>query len=307
MTGCDHKKLREQNNRVSLQGKNVLVVGGTGGIGAGAAIRFAQLGASVTIAGRNQQNGAEMVEKMKAASPAAAQFYYLPVDITVMADVKRFAREYMELNKEGLSILVVTSGGLNVGPRRDTTEGIEHNFAISYLGRFLVINKLLPLLLRAPDGARVMSVLSAGHGGPISDLDDIEMKKPGAYSKVKSASYNSILNDFMVDELAAQCKDKNIAFFHLAPGAVATDILKNNNVMGASLMTPVFGWLATSPEDYAEVIAHVAISPEFVPAQSGYLLDKKAQPASRHKFLSQPGAREQVWNYSVETSGLNRD
>ena len=43
---------------------------------------------------------------------------------------------------------MVTSGGLNTGPRRDTVEGVEHNFAVSYLGRFLLVNRLIPLLLK---------------------------------------------------------------------------------------------------------------------------------------------------------------
>ncbi len=66
-------KFREVNNLLNLRGKNILVVGGTGGIGmhkkrmtnnkfyyfnnnvgAASAIRFAQLGASVTIAGRSK-------------------------------------------------------------------------------------------------------------------------------------------------------------------------------------------------------------------------------------------------------------
>eukprot|EP00026_Physarum_polycephalum_P011051 Phypoly_transcript_11245.p1 GENE.Phypoly_transcript_11245~~Phypoly_transcript_11245.p1 ORF type:complete len:310 (+),score=49.42 Phypoly_transcript_11245:101-1030(+) len=302
------RTFREANNLISLRGKNVLVVGGTGGIGAAAAVKFAQMGASVTIAGRNKQNGAEMVAKMESVSPnkAEAQFHYLPVDITIMADVKRFTNDYMQLNKEGLNTLLVTSGGLNVGSRRDTSEGIEHNFAISFLGRFLVINRLIPLLLKAPEGGRAMSVLSAGvHPGTL-DLNDIEMKQPGAYGKVQSAKSNSICNDAMVDELAIRYKDQNVSFFHLAPGPVGTDIMSNNNVPLSSVLTPLVKMLATRPEDYAEVLAHIATAPEFGPGHSGSL-DQKAKRTKQYDFLKTAANREAIWNYSVEVSGLNKD
>ena len=52
---------------------------------------------------------------------------------------------------------------------------------------------------RAPGGGRAMSVMSAGvHPGKV-DLEDIEMKKPGVYSKYQSAIVNSIANDAMVE------------------------------------------------------------------------------------------------------------
>lgn len=297
---------RELNNRLILRGRNVLVVGGTGGIGAAAAIKFAQLGASVTVAGRNQKNGMDVVAKMTDASPnkESAEFHYLPVDITLMADVRRFTNEYMKLNNRGLNALVVTSGGLNYGPVRNTSEGNEHNFAISYLGRFLVIARLLPLLVKASEGGRALTVLSAGRAGPI-DLDDIQMQKPGAYTKSKSLAVNCMATDFMVEELTERTKGNNTAFYHLDPGAVATDLLTNNNIPLASIATPLMKWFITAPEDYAEVVVHIATAPEFGPERSGIGLGPKAQPVKAHKFQSTPGAREKVWKYSEEVSGLN--
>lgn len=44
-----------------------------------------------------------------------------------------------------------------------------------------------------------MSVLSAGTGANIENLDDIEMKKKGAYSKIKSGYTNCACNDLMME------------------------------------------------------------------------------------------------------------
>jgi len=219
----------------------------------------------------------------------------------------RFTNEYTSLNKEqGLHLLLITSGGLNVGPRRETVDGVEHNFSISYLGRFLLINRLLPLLLQN-QGARVMSVMSAGQGGPIDNLDDPEMKAPGTYGKLKSASYNSMANDLMMDELTVRHKDKDIAFYHMFPGMVATNIMSNNNVPLASVMDPLVRCIATKPEDYAETVVYIATSDEFGSSKSGTSLNEKAEAYKPHEFRSNPENREKLWRYSVETSRLNED
>lgn len=302
-------QVRASNSKLFLAGRNVLVVGGTGGIGAAAAIKFAQLGANVTIAGRNKQNGAEVVEKMIAISPnkETAKFKFLSVDITIMKDVRRFTSEYIEYNNEGLNTLLVTSGGLNYGSKRDTEEGVEHNFALSYLGRFLTINKLIPQLLKAKEGGgRAMSVLSAGVGTEI-DLEDIQMKRDGAYTKLKAVGVNSMANDLMVEELSEQNKGKDVAFFHLNPGFVVTDILHNSKIPLATFWKSIMKWFGNTPEEYAEIVVHIATSPDFGPENSGIGVDQNAKKTKRNAFQDTPGARERLFQYSAEISGLNLD
>jgi len=304
------QKFREANNQLFLGGKKVLIIGGTGGIGAAAAVRFAQLGADVTVAGRNQESGDAVVAKMSKAAPQrdgfAPEFAFKKLDITAMSDVNRFAEDYTSsLGGQGLNMLVITSGGLNLGERRDTAEGIEYNFAICYLGRFLVINRLMPALLRA-DSARAVSVLSAGRAGAI-DLDDVEMKKD--YSKTKSERYNSISNDYMMEEFTKRYSGKhNVSFFHVAPGIVATDIYKNSGGSGvlSSGLKCLSGLLGQQPEEYAENLVYIASSPELTPL-SGRGLTRDATPTKRIAEHDTPGASEKLWTYSAEVSGLAKN
>jgi len=304
------QKFREANNQLFLGGKKVLVIGGTGGIGAAAAVRFAQLGADVTIAGRTQESGDAVVAKMRNAAPQrdgfAPEFAFKKLDITLMSDINRFSKDYTEsLGDQGLNMLVITSGGLNLAARRDTPEGIEYNFALCYLGRFLVINRLMPALLRA-DGARAISVLSAGRAAPI-DLDDVEMKKD--YSKSKSERYNSISNDYMMEEFTKRYSGKrNISFFHVAPGIVATDIYKNSGGSGtlSSCLKSLSGLLGQQPEEYAENLVYIATSPELTPL-SGKGLTRDATPTKRIAEHDAPGASEKLWAYSAEVSGLTKN
>jgi NAD(P)-dependent dehydrogenase (short-subunit alcohol dehydrogenase family) len=51
------KVAQEQLLSFNLKNKNVLVIGGTSGIGEAIVRRFSFLGASVIISGRNEKNG----------------------------------------------------------------------------------------------------------------------------------------------------------------------------------------------------------------------------------------------------------
>jgi NAD(P)-dependent dehydrogenase (short-subunit alcohol dehydrogenase family) len=78
---------------------NVVVVGGTRGIGAGVAVRFAELGASVLIVGRNKTLGNEMITKLETASKArgedatGSQFAFVRRDLSSLEEIKGAAED----------------------------------------------------------------------------------------------------------------------------------------------------------------------------------------------------------------------
>ncbi len=67
----------------------VLVTGGTSGIGRAAAVLFAQEGASVVVAGRNEERGRRVVAEIEAAAPVAAGGARSGKAIFVTCDVLR--------------------------------------------------------------------------------------------------------------------------------------------------------------------------------------------------------------------------
>jgi NAD(P)-dependent dehydrogenase (short-subunit alcohol dehydrogenase family) len=69
-----------------LEGKVVIVTGGTSGIGAAAATRLAQEGASVVVSGRDSQRGRDVVDKIGANGGTAT---FVRADVTVDGDVAR--------------------------------------------------------------------------------------------------------------------------------------------------------------------------------------------------------------------------
>ena len=86
---------------------------------------------------------------------------------------------------------------LTLKGRDETSEGLDRKLALNYYARWKFTNDLMPLLRKAKDAgedAKMLSVLSAGHGGPI-DLDDLGLKKGFSLyaAGVAAVTYNDLM------------------------------------------------------------------------------------------------------------------
>jgi len=89
-----------------LKGKVALIIGGTRGIGAVIARRFAEQGAQVVVTGRTVTKGEEVVASISAAGGDAA---FVPMDVTIESDVQRAVTRTIE-SYGRLDVLVNNAG-----------------------------------------------------------------------------------------------------------------------------------------------------------------------------------------------------
>lgn len=59
--------------------------------------------------------------------------------------------------------ILINNAAVVSSERRQTEDGIEQTFAVSHIGHFLLTSQLTPLLLAAPNGARLVNVSSLGY------------------------------------------------------------------------------------------------------------------------------------------------
>lgn len=122
-----------------------IFVGGTSGIGAGMATRFAQYtngDADVVIVGRNRA----AAESLLAAMPnpggpePAPRREFVACDATLMREVGRVTKELRESYSK-INFLVLTQGILTVNGRDETEEGIDKKLALHYYSRWKFIHE----------------------------------------------------------------------------------------------------------------------------------------------------------------------
>jgi NAD(P)-dependent dehydrogenase (short-subunit alcohol dehydrogenase family) len=275
---------RKANNGIDLTGKTAVIAGGSQGIGAGAAIRFAQAGANIIVIGRSQERLEKVVsEARKVAKSADQKFDYVSADLSLVSGTKTAAKEIEAKTNSKVEYLIQTQGGMPNGLHKTTAEGIESHFAVQVLNRFL-----LNYILASSGVLKNTSVSVMAPGGTETEfnLDDIELtssKDTGRYALMgKQISRDSVVADTYTKAL--QSKFPQITFFHISPGLVQTNVMINQGVpfpvreLLTYVVFPIasrtFGNTITS---YADIPVFLAANGrrESVIVKEGYFLDNK--------------------------------
>ncbi len=192
--------------------RNVLVTGGSRGIGAAAALQCAQAGYDVAI---NYARDAESAEQVAARVRALGRRA-----ITIGADVSReadvlamFARVDAELGP--LTALVNNAGVVDVPTRVD-------EMSIARLARIFGIN-VIGSILCAREAVRRMSRIHGGSGGAIVNLSSVAARlgAPGQY--VDYAAAKGAIDTFTLG-LAREVATEGIRVNAVRPGIIETEI-----------------------------------------------------------------------------------
>jgi len=185
--------------------------------------------------------------------------------------------------------------------RIETSEGVhDAKLMVHYFGRFLLINRLLPLLQKAVEQnepATVVSVLGAGREGTI-DFDDYELVNSFGVSAAASHSVTS--TSLMVNRLAKQYP--KISFVHAYPGFVKTSIFANLPWYARLAVYPILPF-CMSPEDCGQNMIYAATNAKYQ-GGGGYLVNDKGDAISpKGKFVTEENA-EKAFELSNKVVGL---
>ncbi|KAI8475934.1 MAG: hypothetical protein J3K34DRAFT_403243 [Monoraphidium minutum] len=122
-----------------------VVTGGSTGLGLHAALTLAAQGATVVIAARSAGPLAAAVERANAAGAAAGGTAVgLPLDLSSLADVTRFAGELLAKfpGREVQGLLL--NAGINTRKFGWSADGVEMTWATNHLGHAVLAQLLLP-------------------------------------------------------------------------------------------------------------------------------------------------------------------
>lgn len=149
---------------LSQPGRNVLITGGTRGVGRCTALGFAQAGASVLTCSRHQDEAAAGTQRELAA--AGGRHYVTRADVTSAEDVDALARQCRE-RFGSLDVVVNNVGTISQVPFASLPQAEWRRVLDANLTAvFLITQRMLPLL---NDGAAVIFIGSraAAAGVPL--------------------------------------------------------------------------------------------------------------------------------------------
>ncbi|WDI39743.1 glucose 1-dehydrogenase [Bremerella sp. P1] len=192
---------------MSFQDKVVLITGGTSGIGEASAMLFARQGAKVVVAGRRDQLGSAVVDRIKSAGGEAV---FVKADVTSEDEVKALVTQTVE--KYGRIDIAFNNAGVETtGMVTDfTVDDYRKVFDINVLGVFLSMKYEIEQMLKQGGGVIVNTSSIVGH-----------IAMPGA--SIYIASKHAV--EGATKTAALEYAQQGIRINAVAPGATATDMI----------------------------------------------------------------------------------
>jgi NAD(P)-dependent dehydrogenase (short-subunit alcohol dehydrogenase family) len=277
-----------------MQGKTIVITGGTSGIGEVAAIRLAEQGARIVLVARDKVRANATLVKLK-GDRHTVHF----ADLSSIAEMKRVAAEIAAAEPK-IDVLINNAGAVFLS-RRTSVDGLEMTFATNHMAYFVVTNLLLPNLKATP-GARIVSTASEAHRSARLDFDDLQFEKR-KYASFTTYGTSKLCNILFTRELARRLGGIGVTANCLHPGFVSTRFGLNNatNVFTRLLQGAVM-LFGISPEEGARTIIHLASSPD-VATISGEYFDK-CKVAEPTLAAQDDAAAARLWDVSEKLAGV---
>ncbi|MFI0769203.1 oxidoreductase [Streptomyces sp. NPDC021218] len=290
-------------------GRTAVVTGANSGLGFITARELARRGAQVVLACRDEARGAEAAQRIRAQAPGA-YVRVAPLDLADLKSVRTFAAEHQGDRLD----LLINNAGVMALPRRSTADGFEMQFGVNHLGHFALTGLLLPKLLEAGPGARVVSVSSFLHMLGTVDPRDLNMERGyrrwTAYARSKSA------NLLFIHELSRRLRATNAHLVAAAahPGYASTNLQTAAPKMEGRRATERFmeignRYFAQTPDQGALPTLYAATAPDvrqndfFGPPLRG-LWHGSPVHSTRAKWTRSDPAGRGLWAASERLTGV---
>jgi NAD(P)-dependent dehydrogenase (short-subunit alcohol dehydrogenase family) len=266
LMNTDHEEITARSaSDPSGQRRIALVTGGTDGIGKAIAHLLAQAGINVIVVGSNAEKGAAAVRELRQTS-GNEDIEFLGADLSLIRNVDALAAEVS--NRWSRLHYLVLCAGIVRGRYTLTSEGIETNFAINYLSRFALTERLLANLAAqglADQAARIVVISGAAQDGNIH-YDDVNLA--GRFGVMRALSQFCEANDVFALELArrltAATPSPSVTVTVLKVGAVRTNI-RSQFPSWMKLLVPLVidPFLSQTPAQIAASARHLLLDSKF--------------------------------------------
>ena len=156
-----------------MQGKVVVITGGTSGIGQVTAEKLAAMGARIVLVARSKNRGEATLARVQELAPALEHRIHYG-DVSRLADLNRLSAE-IRSSEPRIDVLINNAGAM-FGQRQVTEDALELTFATNHMSYFVLTNGLRDSLVAA-GAARVINTSSHAHYRGKIDFADLQLER----------------------------------------------------------------------------------------------------------------------------------
>ena len=278
-----------------MNGKTIVITGGTSGIGEVAAEKLAAMGARIVLVARDRARAEATLTRLRTAAKGAAHRAYY-ADLSSISEMKHVGLE-IAAEEPRIDVLINNAGAL-FETRQVTPDGLEMTFATNHMSYF-VLTELLRKNLAASAPARIVNTSSHAHRGAKLDFDDLQMKN--SYSGFRAYGRSKLCNILFTRELARRLAGTGVTANSLHPGFVNTRFGGQNKGFGSHVLG-LLKRFALTPEKGAETLIYLASSDALASVTGEYYYKCQAMPPSRE--AQDDEAARRLWQESERLAAL---
>lgn len=197
------------------------------GIGAETAISLAHGAPAILILlGRSLQKIEPVITAVQSINPSI-RIKFVEADLASLASVRAAARSILDDPEIGHIDVVINNAAVMFCPYEKTVDSFELQFASGHLGHFVLTNRLMPRILAAGPGSRVVNISSSG-----TKLGDINWEDPnflmeGSYTPLRGYGQAKTANILFSVALNKRLAAGGTRSYALHPGSVATGLQRH--------------------------------------------------------------------------------
>lgn len=278
-----------------LDGKTVIVTGGTAGMGLVIATNLADRGAKVIIACPFEEEGFNARNKIIAKTGNKNVLFKL-LNLGSFESTRKFAADILK-TEDRLDILI-NNAGIGIPINYLTKDNLSFVMQVNYYGTFLLTLLLLPLLMKTGkpyEPSRILTTTSVLH--MIAKADIKNANKENYWNRIQLYGNSKIYLIYFVNELAKRLKGSNVVINNVDPGAVGTRIFDSYNTMFGTFMTSLCLTFFKTPWYGAQTALHAALDTRAGEVSGAYF--KNCQIKSAVKRAYSEKITEEIWKHSV--------
>ena len=266
--------------------KNIIVTGGTDGIGLSLVKKLIEKDQKVFMIGRNSTKGNNILNSIKSSN-----LEFFQCDLSELHEIKKLLVKLNSIKK--IDVLINNAGSI-FDKRSLNSQGIEKTFVLNHLSYFALSLGLIKNLENSPD-PRIINVSSNAHKRYKIDINDLENNIN--YSGWKAYCRSKLLNIFFTYSFKKEMKTK-VKSNCLHPGFVNSNFGNNNKNFYRFLINILKNLLAINTNQAALSPLNLALNEEFNNTDGKYFFKMKEKKSSNDTYNED--LAKQVWNKSLE-------
>jgi NAD(P)-dependent dehydrogenase (short-subunit alcohol dehydrogenase family) len=278
-----------------------IVAGANRGIGYATALGLARQSFQVVMVCRNMERGERARQKIIHQTDNV-HVDLLIADLSSQRSTEQLAQSFLQ-QYDQLDVLINNQTAI-FEQREVSVDGVEMNFALSYLSYFHLTNLLLEALKASPAG-RVVNIAAEVHRNAKLNFDDLFFET--AYDPLMPYFQAKLGNILFTYELARRLAGTQVTANCLHPGSIDTQALWtvrgiHSRQTGKDLIKD---YAPVRPlEAGSETPLYLATSEEVAGTTGSYFIDKQPARSSDESYDREVAGR--LWQISAEMTGVMR-